>query len=172
MRVLVVYGSKRGGTAGLAGMIGNALENEGLLADVTPARSVRSLEGYDCVIIGGALYLSHWHADARRFVRRYAAQLAALPVWLFSSGPLDDSAASGRIEPVEQVRQAIRQCHARGHMTFGGRLSPYVRGFPATAMAKNLAGDWRDRAHVGRWVHEIVAGLDQPAGNSAGAAAR
>lgn len=170
MRVLVVYGSKRGGTAGLAGMIGSALQNEGMIADVAPASTVRSLEGYDAVIVGGAIYMYRWHKDARRFVRRHAAELAALPVWLFSSGPLDDSAAQGEIEPVEQAGQAMRLCHARGHMTFGGRLSPYVRGFPATAMAKTMAGDWRDRSHVARWVHKIVADLGQPADPSARAA--
>ena len=34
MRVLIVYGSKRGGTAGLAEMIGDALIADGLTADV------------------------------------------------------------------------------------------------------------------------------------------
>jgi len=156
MRILVVYGSKRGGTAGLAAMIGSALESADVIADVTPASTVRSLEGYDAVIVGGAVYMHRWHKDARRFVRRHAAELAALPVWLFSSGPLDDSATRGVIEPVEQAKQAMRQCHARGHMTFGGRLSPYVRGFAAGAMAKQMAGDWRDRTHVNRWVREIL----------------
>jgi menaquinone-dependent protoporphyrinogen oxidase len=162
MRILIVYGSKRGGTAGLAGMIGNSLENAGMIADVAPARSVRSLEGYDAVLVGGAVYMYRWHKDARRFVRRYSAELLARPVWLFSSGPLDDSAARREIEPVEQVKQALRRCGARGHMTFGGRLSPYARGYPASALAKKNAGDWRDRAHVRRWVGEIVSQLGQP----------
>src|SRR5450432_3819964 len=100
MAVLVVYGSKRGGTAGLAAMIGNALQDAGLSTDVAPAAAVRSLAGYDAVIVGGALYATRWHRDARRFVRRYAADLSALPVWLFSSGPLDGSAAAAEIEPV------------------------------------------------------------------------
>ncbi len=163
MRILVVYGSKRGGTAGLAAMIGSALESADVIADVTPASTVRSLEGYDAVIVGGAVYMHRWHKDARRFVRRHAAELAALPVWLFSSGPLDDSATRGVIEPVEQAKQAMRQCHARGHMTFGGRLSPYVRGFAAGAMAKQMAGDWRDRTHVNRWVREILGQPGRPA---------
>ncbi|HXP21968.1 MAG TPA: flavodoxin domain-containing protein [Streptosporangiaceae bacterium] len=164
MRVLVVYGSKRGGTAGLAAMIGGALEDAGMVADVAPARTVRSLSDYDAVIVGGALYIFRWHRDARRFVRRHAAELSALPVWLFSSGPLDDSAARGVIEPVDQVKMAMRQCHARGHMTFGGRLAANARGFPASAMAKKNAGDWRDPAHVTRWVNDLVEQLGQPEG--------
>jgi menaquinone-dependent protoporphyrinogen oxidase len=160
MRVLVVYGSKRGGTAGLAAMIGNALEDTGLSTDVAPASTVRSLAGYDAVIVGGALYATRWHRDARRFVRRYAADLSALPVWLFSSGPLDDSAAGAEIEPVAQVKTAMRLCHARGHATFGGRLSPQAQGFPAAAMAKKMSGDWRDEAHVSRWAKDLAGQLD------------
>jgi menaquinone-dependent protoporphyrinogen oxidase len=164
MRVLVSYGSKRGGTAGLAAMIGHAFENAGVMADVAPARTVRSLDGYDAVIVGGALYMSRWHRDARRFVRRHAARLSERPVWLFSSGPLDDSSASTEIEPVAQVSSAMRLCHARGHMTFGGRLSPQARGFPASAMATKQAGDWRDEAQVNRWVDDLAGQLGRAAG--------
>ncbi len=163
MRVLIVYGSKRGGTAGLAAMIGNAFENAGMIADVAPARTVRSIDGYDAVIVGGALYIFRWHRDARRFVRRYAAKLSELPVWLFSSGPLDDSAPKMEIAPVDQARKAMQLCHARGHMTFGGRLAPEARGFPASAMAKKQAGDWRDEAQVNRWVTDLVGQLDKGA---------
>jgi menaquinone-dependent protoporphyrinogen oxidase len=166
MRVLVVYGSKRGGTAGLATMIGGALEDAGVITDVAPARSVRSMNGYDVVIVGGALYMSRWHRDARRFVRRHATELSTRPVWLFSSGPLDDSAAQGEIEPVAQALEAMRQCHARGHKTFGGRLSPNARGFPASAMAKKNSGDWRDATQVTMWVNDLVGQLGQSEGAS------
>jgi menaquinone-dependent protoporphyrinogen oxidase len=159
MRVLIVHGSKRGGTAGLAAMVGKALEDAGVTADVAPARTVRSLDGYDAVVVGGALYATRWHHDARRFVRRHAAALAARPVWLFSSGPLDDSAANAEIQPVTQVRKAMQLSQARGHATFGGRLAPDAQGFPASSMAKKMSGDWRDPAHVARWASEIAVQL-------------
>lgn len=161
MNVLVAYGSKRGGTAGLAAMVGRALEAAGVTADVRPASNLRSLDDYDAVIVGGAIYGSHWHRDARRFVKRHAAELSKLPVWLFSSGPLDDSAAQRDIPPVAQVRKAMALCHARDHATFGGRLSPYARGVPAHAMAKNRAGDWRDEARVVSWVNALLKQLGQ-----------
>jgi menaquinone-dependent protoporphyrinogen oxidase len=78
---------------------------------------------------------------------------------MFSSGPLDDSAAQHDIPPVAQVRKAMELCHARDHATFGGRLSPYARGVPASAMAKEKAGDWRDEAQVSRWVNALVQQL-------------
>jgi menaquinone-dependent protoporphyrinogen oxidase len=159
MRVLVVHGSKRGGTAGLAEMVGEALRAAGVESEVRPARAVRAVEGYDAVVVGGALYAMRWHRDARRFVRRHARALRGRPVWLFSSGPLDASAAGTEIPPVRQVNRVMERIGARGHVTFGGRLAPDARGFPARAMAKTRSGDWRDRAHVQRWVDSILAAL-------------
>jgi len=160
MKVLVAYGSKRGGTEGLATMVADALDARGVETDVRPARTAGPVEGYDAVIVGGALYAGRWHRDARRFVRRNRAQLARLPVWLFSSGPLDASASRVVIEPVTQVRTAMDSVGARGHVTFGGRLRTDATGFPAAAMARAHAGDWRDPWHVARWVAVVVEELE------------
>ena len=135
MQVLVAYGSKRGGTAGLAAMVGRALEAAGVSADVRTAGKVGSLDRYDAVIVGGALYATRWHPEARRFVKHRAAELSRRPVWLFSSGPLDDSAVQHDIPPVPQVCKAMRLCHARDHATFGGRL--------ARTRAVSLRAPWR-----------------------------
>ncbi len=160
MRILVVYGSKRGGTAGLAEMVRGAFESEGFEADVRDAgERIANLADYDAAVIGGALYANRWHRDARGFVRRHRRSLSAKPTWLFSSGPLDDSAETKAIPPVKQVAKRAAAVGARGHETFGGRLDADVQGFPASAVAKAHSGDWRDDAHVQRWVHDIAAEL-------------
>lgn len=159
MRVLIAYGSKRGGTAGLADMIDDELTAAGFQADVRPARDVRSLDDFDAVVIAGALYANRWHRHARRFARRHTPALRARAVWLVSSGPLDESASDGDIAPVKHVAKVMSRIDARGHMTFGGRLEPSAKGFPASAMAKTNAGDWRDPAHVNRWVSAIAEEL-------------
>ncbi|HEX9335341.1 MAG TPA: flavodoxin domain-containing protein [Pseudonocardiaceae bacterium] len=159
MRVLVAYGSKNGGTAGLAGMIGTGLLAHGLDVEILPAAEVHDVARFDAVIVAGALYAGRWHRDARRFVRELAGELAQLPVWLVSSGPLDDSAATTDIPPVPQVRRLAEQIGARGHVTFGGRLATDVTGFPAHAMAKTRAGDWRDPAEIQAWTQVVAAEL-------------
>ena len=156
MRVLVTCGSRLGGTAGLAEEIGGTLRRIGFEADVVPAAEVRSLDGYDAVVVGGALYAGRWHRDARRFVRSFGRELRALPVWLFSSGPLDDSAHERAIPPVPRVARLAARIGARGHTTFGGRLEPGARGVVAGAMAKKLSGDWRRWDEVRTWA--IVVG--------------
>ena len=161
MRALVTYGTKRDGTRGLADMVAARLAKHGAEPTTVDARSGVDPTGFDLVIVGGALYNSRWHKQARRFVRRNARRLATIPTWLFSSGPLDDSAHTEDIPPVEGVRTLSETIGARGHATFGGRLAPDATGFPASAMAKTRSGDWRDRADVDAWVDSILAALDE-----------
>ena len=158
-RALVVYGSKRGGTAGLAQMVGAELQHHGYDVTVQDAAQPADLRGIDLVVIGGALYMNRWHKAARSFARRREPALRTIPVWLFSSGPLDETAASGDIAAVPQVREIARRLEARGHMTFGGRLASDARGFGARSMAKRYAGDYRDPAQVADWVRQIVQEL-------------
>lgn len=159
MRVLVTHGSKRGGTAGIAHMLANTLLAQGLEVDVQPASEVDSPEDYDAVVVGGALYARRWHRAARRFVERHAAVLSTKPVWLFSSGPLDDSAAHGDLPPVPQVQRLLERIHAQGHITFGGRLQPDAPGFIARRMARTRAGDWRDPRLIRAWGEGIGEAL-------------
>jgi menaquinone-dependent protoporphyrinogen oxidase len=159
MLVLVAHGSKMGGTHGLAEMVADSLRAEGFDCEVRPAGEVRDLDPYDVVVVGGALYAFRWHRDARRFVKRHTGALRRLPTYFFSSGPLDDSAPTKDIPPVRGVQRLMGRVGARGHVTFGGRMPADATGFPASTMAKNNAGDWRDPDHVRAWVRSIVGEL-------------
>jgi menaquinone-dependent protoporphyrinogen oxidase len=159
MSILVVYGSSRGGTEGLAQMVGQGLRQAGFGVEVLNARRVKGVAGYQAVIVGGALYTGRWHPDARRFVKRNQRELRTMPTYFFSSGPLDDSAVTGDVPPVRGVRALMQRVGAHGHVTFGGRLAPDARGFPAAAMAKKLSGDWRDPQQVESWVTEIASAV-------------
>jgi menaquinone-dependent protoporphyrinogen oxidase len=158
-RVLVTYGSKRGGTAEIAEWIGEALRADGVAADVVPAGSVTDIGPYDAFVIGGALYAMRWHKAARQFVRRYRDTLTHRPVWLFSSGPLDRSAEDRDIPPVRGVTRIAARIGANGHATFGGRLTNDPGGRMATAMAKKSAGDYRNREDITAWGRSIAEAL-------------
>ena len=139
-RVLIIFGSKRGGTAGLVDMVADALMESGCEVIISPAKGVADFHGIDAVIVAGSLYANRWNRDARRFVRRNTAALRILPVWLISSGPLDDSAKRHTIPPTKQVAKLAARIHARGHITFGGRLTPDAKAsslerWPKTALA-------------------------------------
>jgi menaquinone-dependent protoporphyrinogen oxidase len=100
------------------------------------------------VVIGGSVYyFIQWHKHARSLVKEHLKDLRQRPVWLFSSGPLDDSAAKEDIPPIKPVAKLVDKVKARGHVTFGGRLENETRGLPV--------GDWRDPEHVRRWAEQI-----------------
>lgn len=156
MRLLVAYGSKMGGTKGLAEMLGTDLENLGFAVDVRPAREVTDVEGYDAIVVGGALYYWFtWHKDAKNFVKRHRKTLQHRPVWFFSSGPLDDSATKKEIPPIRRVRGLMHDVEAREHITFGGRMEKKRGGLPV--------GDWRDPEQVQHWAEHIAAELSPAA---------
>jgi menaquinone-dependent protoporphyrinogen oxidase len=159
MRVLVTWGSKRAGTAGIGQMLAAALETHGINVVAAPAAEVRTVTDFDAAIVGGALYANRWHASARRFINHNAQSLRKIPTWLFSSGPLDDSADQTVIPPTRQVAVLAERVGARGHVTFGGRLAPDAKGFPASAMAKKHSGDWRNPERIRAWAAELADAL-------------
>jgi menaquinone-dependent protoporphyrinogen oxidase len=159
-RVLVVYGSKSGGTAGLAKMVGCALRAQG--CDVVAAQSAlwtRQLRDIEAVVVGGALYRDRWHWHARQFVWRHRAELRNRDVWFFSSGPLDDSARDGSIPPSGQVLRLMELVSARGHMTFGGCRMAEVSGTSHFGLNRPDDCDWRDPVHVTGWARAIAREL-------------
>jgi menaquinone-dependent protoporphyrinogen oxidase len=158
-RVLVTYGSKHGGTAELDEVIAETLRTWELHVDCVAGHLVDDVADYDAVVIGGALYMHRWCREAARLVKRNADELRRRAVWMFSSGPLDDSASRTELAPVRQVEALMARIAARGHATFGGRLERTATGL-AGAMAKTHSGDWRDLDQVRAWARSIARSLE------------
>jgi menaquinone-dependent protoporphyrinogen oxidase len=174
MRVLVTWGSKRGGTEGIGRILAESLRQHGVEVVAVSAGQVGSLDTFDAAIVGGALYANRWPWSVRHFVMHHLRRLRAIPVWFFSSGPLDASADGQDIAPTSQVAVLAERVGAKGHVTFGGRLQADAKGFPAGAMAKTKSGDWRNPDRIRAWAGEIAAVLptaapgkavDHPAGS-------
>ena len=168
-RVLVVYATKHGGTSWLAGILGESLIEAGLDCEVMPAAHAPDVTKYDAVVLGGALYMGRWHHDAKAFARHNADALRSRPLWLFSSGPLDDTATTSIPLPVDDVQILMDDLGVRGHATFGGVLLPETAGFLGRRMiARGMGGDHIDRAHVQAWARKIAEALGvQPSATAA-----
>ncbi|KUN24848.1 flavodoxin [Streptomyces antibioticus] len=165
--VLVAYGTTNGSTAEIAETVAEVLNKAGLQAWARPAGSVASVADYDAVVVGGGLYAGRWHRHARRFVRRHHRALAGKPLWLFSSGPLDASAAEKGIPPVPGVRRAMNRLDARGHITFGGCLVEGAKGRIAKMIVRNgKGGDFRDFARIEEWAQGIADELTKATAGS------
>lgn len=160
-RVLVVHASKLGGTAEIAEWIAAELrEFAGFSVDVESAAANVDVGAYDAVVIGGGLYAGRWPRAARRFARQHQDRLIHLPVWAFSSGPLDRTAEESPIPPTRSVSKIMDRIGVRDHATFGGRLGPEAKGFIASRLAKTNGGDYRDREQISEWARMVAKDLE------------
>lgn len=160
-RVLVAYGSKHGSTAEIAERIGDALRDAGHHPEVTVAGRVRDLEPYEAVVLGSAVYGGRWRRDARRLLRRLRRSLEERPLWLFSSGPVGESAPdpADKWQHPKWVREAGERLAARDQVVFGGRMPADPSNIMERAVAKNTPEDERDRrnlAAIDAWAHRIA----------------
>src|SRR3954452_9035954 len=125
-RVLIAYGSKHGSTAETADAIAGMLREAGLEADISEAARVKTLAGYDAVIIAGSIYAGRWHQDARAFIKRFADPLATLPAAIFAMGPKTsepDDLASARRQ-LDTALQKLPDIGAAPIAIFGGVIRP------------------------------------------------
>jgi menaquinone-dependent protoporphyrinogen oxidase len=159
LRVLVAYASKHGGTEEIARRIAHVLRSEGVRVDVGVVSEVGGVSQYDALVLGGALYMGRWLRPARRFARRFARDFRGRPVWLFSSGPIDDSATAQDLVPVPDVQRAIRRLDARDHVTFGGRLAEEPDDVLGRMLAEKMHGDFRDWKLIDAWTKTVAAEL-------------
>jgi menaquinone-dependent protoporphyrinogen oxidase len=158
-RVIVAYATKLGSTAEIAEAIAGILRDAGHAAEAQPARDIRTLDAWDAVILGSALYAAHWQRDANRFVARLATGLRARPLWLFSSGPLDARLAASNPPIPVQAAELTADLHALGHRTFGGRLTADAPIDPQV-LETHPIGDFRDWDAIRGWASEIARALD------------
>jgi menaquinone-dependent protoporphyrinogen oxidase len=89
MKLLVTWGSKHG-TADIGRIIGDVCTAHGHDVTSLPAEKVRDVRQFDACIIGAALHANRWPHSVRWFVERHIGELRKRPVWMFSSGPLDN----------------------------------------------------------------------------------
>ena len=94
--ILLAYASRFGSTREVAETVASTLSEAGLAVDLQPMQEVKSLERYDAVVLGAAIYNAKWNEVAHQFVAQYQDALAQLPVAIFTLGPLSASEAAKR----------------------------------------------------------------------------
>ena len=181
-KLLIVFASRHGGSAGIAERIADVLRSEGADVVVADAAERPDASGFDGYVVGSGVYMGSWLNEGTEFLERNQSALGTRPVWLFSSGPLPGSSkakegvdrltdalgpeegqGSGGRRKIEALSAVI---HPLDHRVFLGAFDPkdppksfperLVRLMPA---AKRVlpAGDFRDWDAIEAWAREIAA---------------
>ncbi|MBT0160475.1 nitric oxide synthase [Candidatus Bathyarchaeota archaeon A05DMB-2] len=103
MKALVVYGTRWGGTVGIAEKIGEALQKSGYAVDVVDAKAnVPKVDTYDLVIVGSGVRADKWTKETLRFLEKNATALRNKKTALFVSCQMADREDEAR----EKAKQA------------------------------------------------------------------
>ncbi len=167
-KTLVAFATRYGSTRQVAEAIAATLRDQGLDVDLQPARQVRSLEGYDAVVLGAPLYIGSLLKDARRFLSRHGQALSARPVALFALGPTfatDD--VQGARTQLDKELAKFPGLSPMATELFGGLFDPAVLRFPDTLLTKmsasplyaKPASDLRDWDAIGAWAAQLATDL-------------
>ena len=175
MKALVIYGTRWGGTTGIAEKIGDTLKKEGYIVDVLDAKlSPQSISLYDLVIVGSGMRADKWTNEALIFLEKNSPTLKTKKTALFVSCQMAD-----RVEP--EVRDKAKNQYLEktaeqyelkpiGYGFFGGFLDfHHSHGLIVDIMVrvnrKSLAKngldttkvrDTRDWAAIEAWAREIA----------------
>jgi len=155
-RVLVAAASKHGATAEIAGHIGDTLRRRGHDVTVADAGQVGTIDGYDAVVLGSAVYAGHWLDDAKVLADRIAGHRPRPPLWLFSSGPVGDPPKPDEDPDVAAITAATAP---RNHRVFAGRIDKSKLGFAERAImiaVRAPEGDFRDWDAIAAWADGIA----------------
>ena len=91
MSVLVVYASRHGATAEIAGRIASRLGDAGAAIELRRVDEVATLSDYDAVIFGAPVYDQSWPPEANSVRVECREALSTRPLWLFSVGSFGDT---------------------------------------------------------------------------------
>ena len=171
-KVLVVYASRHGATAGIAERIGEVLRSEAIDAVIADATELPNPHGFDAYVIGSAAYIGKWERAATEFVERHRAVLATKPCWLFSSGPVGtervERKGNSLLADPATVTELRPILNPRGTQVFFGAWDPSV---PSASLAERVVrrmpamkdllptGDFREWPAIEAWAREIAAEL-------------
>lgn len=168
INILIAYASTHGSTQEVAETIAATIREQGIAVDLQPARNVRSLNGYNAVVLGAPLYMFHLHKDALQFLSKHQKAFTdGLPLAIFAGGPIEVDK-----DQWDEIRQQLDQELAKfpwlkpvAVEVVGGKFDPTKLHFPwnlIPALKQTPPCDLRDWEAIRGWARALTTRL-QPA---------
>jgi menaquinone-dependent protoporphyrinogen oxidase len=141
--------------------IAGVLSKAGLTVDIRPVSQNLEISGYDAVVAGSAVYFGAWSKEASDWVRAHVRDLARLPLWLFSVGPVGDK----ELPPPKELAEFDANLHPRDHRVFSGALDRAKLNLAERIVVGGVGapeGDFRDWQAIDQWATGIAEALSRP----------
>ncbi|TDN91442.1 flavodoxin domain-containing protein [Microbacterium sp. BK668] len=163
--ILVAYATKHHSTQEIAEAIAAELRSHGHEVDCAEAGHATA-SGYDAVVLGSAVYMGRWRREAKHFLKHERERLAAIPFWIFSSGPVGGGSGDAEKDEAWQEPKSLMELAeslgVREHVVFGGRLPEHPGNFVESAMVRNTPPDERDNRdwdRIREWTQGVATAL-------------
>ncbi len=87
--ILIAYATRNGSTQQVAEAVRARLNEQGTAVEMRLVGEVRSVEGFDAVVLGAPIYSGRWDPHAVKFLKQHRRALESLPVAILALGPLN-----------------------------------------------------------------------------------
>ncbi len=162
--ILVTYATRFGSTQEVAETIAAVLRETGPAIDLRPMQDVETLDHYEAIVLGAAIYNARWHPDAHRFLAEHQVLLSRRPVAIFALGPLAPSEAAMRNSRRQLDKELTKYPWLKpvALEVFAGKFDPSKPrlNFFERRMS---AHDYRDWAAIRAWANALPTQLQHAA---------
>ena len=166
--ILVAYATRHSSTAGIAEYIADELCRLNHKVDLRYVENVSSIEDYDAVIVGSAIYEFNWLPVAKDFIERFKLPLASMPVaYFFGCAGLKEDTEENQKAVLIYINPVLRKYPDIVPVDIGrfGGAVDFSRLSPFETTIINLIGvteneDWRDWVKIGAWAEKVSGLID------------
>jgi menaquinone-dependent protoporphyrinogen oxidase len=163
-QILVAYATRAGSTAEVAGAIGKELAAGAVMVDVKPIKKVKSIDGYQGVVLGSAIRAGNILPEVTDFVYTHKDELQKVPVAYFivcfilrENTEENRKTANAYLDPLRTEVTPVDVGLFTGKMDFS-KLS-FWEIFIIKYIVKAPEGDLRDWQQINDWAANLLPKL-------------
>ncbi len=159
-KILVAYASFCGSTGEIAQAIADELKAQGRSVDVSLVKNVKSLDGYDQLIVGSAVRAGRWAPEAVDFVKKNQGVLAQKSTAFFTACATLEKDTPENRQAVSAYLDPIRELYKSDHEGFfAGKVEYNKLPFFFQLLGKVIKmseGDFRNWEAIRAWARELI----------------
>jgi len=166
MEILVAYGSSYGSTRGIVERIAALLQSAGHDVTLRRGRDVKSLDGFEGVVLGSGVYAGRLHGEIRSLLAKQRAALAskriAAVVVSLSAAEQSERAQAETIKYLKLITDVVA---VERSASFAGAWDPANAPWLVRLVMKKLGtqpGDRRDWPAIEAWAAELAKAWLEP----------